>query len=568
MTTGFLPQLSARARRLLRHLFSVGSARAFACIGRRLADRTKQAEAGEKIKWSRCAKRVFGGAPNPTREGACSPQNIPNTCLLLPASVTVLLMLLAVNAGGAGPVELSRQTITLPANAGAPLFVDIDGNGRFDLLVIDPVEKKLWRWRQRPDGFRNSPDQAIALPPQTAWVALCDVEAHPGLELLFSTASGLVYSRQNAGLFESERRPLIAARQPFTNFDFPILTSLTTNKTGTDVMIPVISAGQTVLYRRNSAYEWSPGPPMTLDVKQTAWSDSRDPRIYRDRWINRDPWMMGPHPAYSLRVEQSFLAEADARRDPEPENQAIKKIIDDMKRNAPANPHFLERLDVDGDGREDLVLWQASGKLDVKTDLYLFLRGADQKLPERPTQILHCRGYPIPVGSTEKVSPLGHLKGDGVCQLVLLELKSTVITTGGLVDTLLSHGVDWSLTIRSFHDGAFSRSPDASLPVTTVLPAEALRDWAIFILGDFNGDGRPDLLVRRSDTQWNIFFSTSDGRWFAPQPALTFAAPVQGYIEINDLNGDGLSDIIWHELDQPSLSIFMSPFRRATDKNP
>ena len=107
------------------------------------------------------------------------------------------------------------------------------------------------------------------------------MEGHPGLELLFSTASGLVYSRQNAGLFESERRPLIEARQVFTNFDFPILAALTANKNGTDALTPVISAGPTVLYQRNHADEWSPGPPMTLDVKQTAWHG------------NRDSWMMG-----------------------------------------------------------------------------------------------------------------------------------------------------------------------------------------------------------------------------------------------------------------------------------
>ena len=59
----------------------------------------------------------------------------------------------------------------------------------------------------------------------------------------------------------------------------------------------------------------------------------------------------------------------------------------------------MDRVDVDGDGREDLVLWQVSGKLDIKTDIYIFLRGADQKWPERPTQVLHCRGLPIPTGS-------------------------------------------------------------------------------------------------------------------------------------------------------------------------
>ena len=49
---------------------------------------------------------------------------------------------------------------------------------------------------------------------------------------------------------------------------------------------------------------------------------------------------------------------------------------------------------------------------------------------------------------------------------------------------------------------------------------------------------------------------------------MTFDAPARGCIEIQDLNGDGLSDIIWHEPDEPSLSIFMSPSRQAKGKNP
>ena len=58
-------------------------------------------------------------------------------------------------------------------------------------------------------------------------------------------------------------------------------------------------------------------------------------------------------------------------------------------------------------------LWQVNDKLDFKTDIYIFLRGADQKLPERPTQILHCGGFPIPIGSTYEASPVMDLNGDG-----------------------------------------------------------------------------------------------------------------------------------------------------------
>jgi hypothetical protein len=472
----------------------------------------------------------------------------------------ILLLFLAVNVGRAEPVVLLPRLITLPANAGEPLFVDIEGTGRCHLLVIDTVEKKLLNYRQHPDGFTNSPDQVIPLPPQTAWVAPCDVDAHPGLELLMSTAAGLFYYRQDAGRFESEPHPLLELRQEFANLDLPTLTLLNTNKTGTNDLIPVISAGQTVLYHRNSAYEWSPGPPLALDVKQSAWHANQYP------W--RDLWALGPNPAHRLDVAQSFRAQPEPARDQEPENEVIQKIISDMKNNAVAGPPQRDRVDVDGDGRKDLVLWQVSGKLDFKTDIYIFLRGADQKLPGQPTQVLHGRGFPIPIGSTRWPSPVHDLNGDGVCELVLLEIKTRIMSESGLVEMVVTHGLDWALTIRTAHRSGFSSSPDASVPVTGILPSEILAGWPFLVQGDFNGDGRLDLLVRRSNNQWNIFTSTMDRRWFAPQSAMTFDVPTRGYIEIQDLNGDGLSDIIWHEWDKPNLSIFRSPPRPAKGKNP
>src|SRR5436190_274085 len=121
-------------------------------------------------------------------------------------------------------IEFLRQQLEFPATPTATLFVDLDNDGRADLLAT--AAKKLWIYRQRSTGFTNAPDQVLDLPPQTAWLAPCDVDAHPGVELLLSMVSGLSYHRQNAGIFEPQRRLLIKAEQVFTNDDSPSLISL------------------------------------------------------------------------------------------------------------------------------------------------------------------------------------------------------------------------------------------------------------------------------------------------------------------------------------------------------
>ena len=468
--------------------------------------------------------------------------------------------------GGAGSgragrqVELSAQVVPLPARASPPLFVDVTGEGRCALLLIDPVEKKLLNYPARPEGYSNSPAQAIALLPQTVWAGPCDVDAHPGLELLMCTATGLVYSRQNAGLFESERHVLIQASQVFTNTDFPLLIPLSARMAGSNDTLPVISATEAVLYHRNSAYQWSAGPPLALQEQRAYW------QVTRDTWD--DPWTLGANPGHSLQARHVVGADREAWREPEPENAGIRKLLEEMKKSGAGAPPSLDRVDLNGNGRKDLVVWQCNGTIDWKTDLYIFLRGADLQLPERPTQVLHCHGFPIPIGSTEGWSPVHDLKGDGHRELVLLEFNTSFASSSALVKTALTHGLDWLLTVRTFHDGYFSRTPEASVPVTMVLPAEVLNGWPLFINGDFNGDGRLDLVVRRSDTQWYIYFSTDDGRWFVPEPAVSFKTPAKGYMEVKDLNGDGLADIIWHEPEAHRLSIYLSPPRPMKGRAP
>ncbi len=387
-------------------------------------------------------------------------------------AAAAMLLFFAANIIRAETNTFRFQTITLPAGGSASRFVDVDNDGRSDLLVIDPVEKKLWIYRQRTFGFTNTPDQVLGLAPTTAWVAAYDVDPHPGVELLLSTAKGLFYHRQNGGVFEAEERMLIKADQVFTNEDSPVLVSF-----GATNAIPVISADHAVLYRRNGTFDWTPRQSITL-----------------------------------------------------------------------TSP---------------------------KTDIYLFLRGADGKLPETPTQILHCRGVPIPIGSTQPpLSPVADLKADGTYQIVLVELATSITSASSLLDMAMSGGLDCALTVRAFNGARFSGTPDASvsirtiMPIVTLAPVEDMNYWLFFICGDFNGDGRPDLLVKRSATQWSILYSTADGRWFTPQPVITFETPMQGEFEIRDLDGDGRSDIILRAHDEPRIFVYLSKPESAKGTHP
>lgn len=432
-------------------------------------------------------------------------------------------------------------------------FCRCRSDGLSDLLAVGAAENTLWIYRQRASGFAGAPDQALALPQQTAWIALCDVEGHGAADLLVSTATGMIYLRQNQGVFDAQSRTLVVSNQIFPNGAPPILTSLAGQKDAANPVIPVISAGQAVLYTRNSLGKWSPSQPMPLHLTRTRWT------------AEPGGWRTASHTSQSVNIRQSFRADPSEGLviENKPENAAIRKLLLDVEREGPGLWHGMDRLDVNGDGRDDLVLWQIAGDLDPRADLFIFLRGADSKLPERPTQVLHCRGFPVTVGLRQRVSPLCDLDGDGICELVLLAPKPTITSWSSLVDMAVSRGVDCVLTIRSCKRGAYSRSPEASINLTTMLPSGQGIQEFVLIEGDFNGDGRRDVLVRRSLMQWDVFVSSPGGGWFAPKPTLQFEIPMEGAFDIEDLNGDGLSDLVVQGLDEPRIVVFLSRSLRA-----
>jgi hypothetical protein len=122
---------------------------------------------------------------------------------------------------------------------------------------------------------------------------------------------------------------------------------------------------------------------------------------------------------HSFRAVQTFRAKPEKDSDGESPGDAIQKKIDELKKTLGAKPTEAARMDVDGDGREDLVLWHLTGWLDFKTDIYVYLRGPDQQLPARPTQVLIAAGSRF-----RRLRQRRSLNHDGVCKLVCSNRQS------------------------------------------------------------------------------------------------------------------------------------------------
>src|SRR5580698_7632402 len=102
--------------------------------------------------------------------------------------VANLLTVLASRSPAAETGGFLCQTVTLPAKNMQTRFADLNKDGRFALLALDPLAKQLLVYRQGALGFKNTPDQVINLPSDTAWVAPYAVETRSNLDLLLSTA--------------------------------------------------------------------------------------------------------------------------------------------------------------------------------------------------------------------------------------------------------------------------------------------------------------------------------------------------------------------------------------------
>jgi hypothetical protein len=457
------------------------------------------------------------------------------------------------------------------------IVCDLDGDGLKDLVLISNFNLSIF-YQDRKQGFAREPQQTyrLAMHPCIVWPAKLGRTSE---SLVLMTSDGineLIFTnRTSAPALEQiiQQQTLIPNTTEETN-----LASLSfLAQSGGDWPLLLLPASDGIHAWRHEK-EWrqiqvishstetrlrpsliNPGYAISCALNLSIGDvngDSRDDLIVRRNeggrtnvyilYLQQTNGMFGPEPAmiHADKGEpHTWLCWADLNRDGR---------VDLIKSTWLNEPSFLPGV--------------SSGKVMVRT----YFADARGRIPSEPQRVFRKSDWTAAL-------PVLDVDGDGYPDLVLG--YSLLDTREGVRKQVAGQQLDFSLRFYFYHAGqGFPQEADCSADVVIHLDQSSLLlGWdrrqyferCVQLTGDFNGDGKTDLLVRDRNDALSVYFFISREKGFSREQDLRFNCPeaIDGW-EAVDLNADGVSDLIVKLGKEGGFRIFVSQNGKSQASNP
>jgi hypothetical protein len=483
------------------------------------------------------------------------------------------LLMLAVGAGLAGVLPVGAKPVfnssLLEGHGSEVIFCDLDGDGLKDVVLLDGLNISIF-YQGPKTGFPRKPQLQYHLDAQPClvWAARAGTKGETLLvmsregvtELSFTNRAGPPGRHQ---IIEQETIIPAVMDEPKAMY-FPLTAE--TCKDSPLLLLPVrnglqvwcksgAEASPAVDHAANAK---NPGPWHQVQFIENTVNTQIHPVVTNSGYAHsfgidlslgdvngdgRDDLMVVRNLPGELQAYALYLQNADGRFTPEP-------VL--VYTNKPEWGTALCWADINRDGKVDLIKSAysdepffvpglRSGKVYVRT----YFADEHGRIPDQPQQVFRKNDW-------SSYLPMVDVDGDGFLDLVLGYIP--IDTREGARKLIVSEAANLSLKFHFYRPGTgFPKEPDYNRDTVIHFhqgffgtPEQRMYyEMFVSLNGDFNGDGKKDLLIRDRSDAISVYYFISREKGFSPKADYTFGCvePIDWW-EIQDLNGDGLSDLI------------------------
>lgn len=475
--------------------------------------------------------------------------------------VTFLLALFGTLS--ASTAEFARHKISPPEGRQfSPkwriVWIDQNDDQLTDLVAIAP-DGVFHLYRQARSGFPMAPDISIPLAPSTVWFTLADVQPAAHHELVYGAEGGIYAVPLAPGSPPPKPQLLHATPQAIdgSTADGPPVylgsPSCRLNALQATGQFPVLGTDSVTVWQPRQTEP--PSAPGTFALRRLA-------RLNPSHGGSN--WGTAAGPAYRMAIVELGSLPDTSMTDAAQWPEEVRKRLPELRKRYKESKGsiYFSMNDAGGDTQNDLLVYSYRWGLDPKTMVIVFIRAQDGALPPKPSYVLRCRGIPIEWDFAKRRGfrpPFYDVNGDGLKDIVMIEMKNKPMASRSFVEALLTEGVDWVVTIRLRQQNRPFRSrPDVKFPIIGLPPAFDENGAMAIVDKDFTGDGRPDLLIRRTLSRMQLYESRSDNSLFTRKPQLTFVVPAHGPKRVTELNGDTIADLYLTDTATGDIVLYLS----------
>lgn len=446
---------------------------------------------------------------------------------------------------------------------------DLNGDGLTDLAVLHtkgfPPQEQRWVsvfWQKSDGVFSSAADFTWNLPQSVVALDAGDVHENPGEELLVLTPLGVSRLSYPDSASVPELIPVIDTvagallpsqdRAPWLDFvqDW--------DGDGYDD-IAIISFGKLLIFKGGGELPFTDPQMIDIDVRValSAPEDTDGAGFNAVSATRHYPYFLSvdvdgdgdkdlvshwnDQMRFYLQRDGEFSLEADAR-------VWLEILTDDEK----ARRDFdigITVTDIDGDGTADVFAGKSTrqGVADFFSEVDLYFGDGTLNFDREPDWTTMVQGM--------SRGRWLDLDGDGRKELML-----PVVNLGiaDLVRILLTKNVKIEFSFYFLGDDrAISDDPDFTKEVKLEVGFDEGGDAQIVNFeGDYDGDGRKDLVVATGKTELSIFLGIEPekGHLFDKKPREKISVETFGDFKPLDLNGDGREDMILYYREHPEMS--------------